>query len=110
MATTYTWKIDSMMTIDASAQEPNYVVSASYTLKGEDGEYTSEIQNTAFFEVGSETEFIPYASLTEEIVLGWIKGQLGESAVENYEFCINDQIQNKINPPVTPQQKPLPWN
>jgi len=110
MATTYTWKINSMTTIDASAEEQNYVVSASYTLKGEDGEYTSEIQNTAFFEVGSETEFIPYASLTEEIVLGWIKGQLGESAVENYLFCINDQIQSKINPPVTPQQQPLPWS
>ena len=110
MAVTYTWKIDSMMTIDASAQEPNYVVSASYTLEGEESGYTSEIQNTAFFEVGSETEFIPYSSLTEEIVLGWIKSQLGESAVENYEYCIADQIANKINPPVTPQQQALPWS
>lgn len=109
MATTYSWKVNSMMTIDASVSEPNYVVSAAYTVKGEDGEYTSEIQNTAFFEVGAETEFVPYADLTEEMVLGWIKEQLGESAVENYEYCINDQIQSKINPPVTPQQQPLPW-
>ena len=110
MATTYTWKIDSMMTIDASAQEPNYVVSAAYTLKGVDGEYSSEMQNTAFFEVGTETPFIPYADLTEEIVLGWVKEQLGADAIGNYEYCINDQIQNQINPPVTPQQQPLPWS
>lgn len=110
MATTYTWSVDQIRTLDASEDKQNFVVSVSYSIKGVDGEYTSEIQNTAFFEVGEETEFVPYADLTEEMVLGWIKGQLGESAVENYEYCINDQIQNKKTPPVTPQQQPLPWS
>ena len=109
MAVTYTWTVNSMMTLDASAEEPNYVVSVAYTLKGVDGDYSSEIQNTAFFEVGEAVDFTPYSDLTEEIVLGWVKDQLGPDAVGNYEYCIADQIANQINPPVTPQSQPLPW-
>lgn len=114
MAVTYTWKVTQMWVLDTDPATPEFVVQAAYTCAGEEtsgGEvYTSEIQNTAFFEMSPEQEnFIPYADLTNEIVIGWIKGQLGESGVENYEYCIADQIANKINPPVTPQTEPLPW-
>lgn len=114
MAVNYTWQVTQMWVLDTDPQTPEFVVQAAYTVLGEetvDGAlYTSEIQNTAFFEMDpSQETFIPYADLTNEIVIGWVKSQLGESGVENYEYCIADQIANKITPPVTPQTEPLPW-
>ena len=115
MAVNYTWQVTQMWVLDTDPQTPEFVVQAAYTVLGEetvDGAlYTSEIQNTAFFEMDpSQETFIPYADLTNEIVIGWVKSQLGESGVENYEYCIADQIANKITPPVTPHTEALPWS
>jgi len=103
----YSIIINSMSTID-TATESKYVVQINYTYKGVEGEYSSEINNSLFYEV-EEGTFVPYADLTQEIVDGWIKSSLGESGVENYEMCIADQIAMQINPPVSPQITPLPW-
>ena len=103
MATTYSWKVNSMMTIDASVSEPNYVVSAAYTVKGEDGEYTSEIQNTAFFEVGAETDYpVPGRVLTGEDArpIGHANRRGHEDVVEDHSAggqavdvgCLDDLI------------------
>lgn len=102
----YTWTINAMSVMQTP--DPNFVVQVSYTLQGEEQGYTSEIQNTAFF-TQSEGDFVPYDQLTEELVLGWVKAELGDDQIANYEYCIADQIANQINPPATPEQKPLPW-
>jgi len=114
MAVTYTWQVTQMWVLDTDPATPEFVVQAAYFCAGEETSggvvYTSEIQNTAFFEMKpDEPDFIPYADLTNEIVIGWIQAQLGPSGVENYEYCIADQIAAKINPPVTPHTEPLPW-
>ena len=104
----YSIIINSMSTID-TATESKYVVQINYTYKGVDGQYSSEINNSLFYEV-QEGTFVPYADLTQEIVEGWIKSSLGEGGVENYEYCIADQIAMQKNPPVTPEITPLPWS
>jgi hypothetical protein len=50
-------------------------------------------------------EFIPYASLTEAIVIGWIPSQ----AIENAQACVQGQIDSMITPPVSPANTALPW-
>jgi len=114
MAINYTWQVTQMWVLDTNPQTPEFVVQASYSVIGEETSggnvYTSEIQNTAFFEMNPEqTDFIPYADLTNEIVIGWVQAQLGENGVANYQDSIAGQINSQINPPVTPQQEPLPW-
>jgi hypothetical protein len=54
--------------------------------------------------------FIPYADLTNTIVIGWIENQLGEDGVNNIQACIDGMINSEINPPVSPQNTPLPPN
>jgi hypothetical protein len=54
--------------------------------------------------------FIPYADLTNTIVIGWIETQLGEDGVNNIQACIDGMINSEINPPVSPQNTPLPPN
>jgi hypothetical protein len=50
-------------------------------------------------------DFIPYDELTQEIVLNWIWNS-GVSK-EATEANVQQQIDNKINPPIV--SPPLPW-
>ena len=110
MATQYTWTITNLYTIDAGAQEPNYVVNALWQLQGVDGEHTASIDGNTQFEVNQDQpDFIPFAQLTEALVIGWVQEALGEQGVANFEANVQGQIDSQINPPVTPQNTPLPW-
>ena len=99
--------INSMYTVDTPS-ESNYVVQVNYTYKGSNGEYSSEINNSLFYAV-TEGNFTPYDQLTKEIVDGWVLSSLGEDGVLNYQECIADQIEMQINPPITPNEQPLPF-
>lgn len=106
--TTFTWAVDALYT-ETIADQQDYVVIANYTLVGVDGEYEASISNTARFSTESVGEFIPYADLTEAIVVGWIQDELGEDGVANLEACVQGQIDSLINPPVSPVLTPLPF-
>ena len=109
MATTYTWEVTNLYTVPAT-NEPDYVVTALYNVVGVDGDYSAELSNSAQFEViEDQPDFTPYADLTEAQVLGWIQTQLGTDGVANLEACIQGQIDSQINPPVSPENTPLPW-
>jgi hypothetical protein len=106
--TTYTWNVTALYT-QTEAGEQNYVVIANYTVIGVDGDYKSELSNISRFSTASISPFIPYQDLTEDIVIDWIQQDLGVDGVNNLEACIQGQIDSQINPPVTPQNTPLPW-
>ena len=106
--TTFTWAVTALYT-ETIADQQYYVVIANYTLVGVDGEYEASISNTARFSTESVSEFIPYADLTNEIVVGWIQEELGVDGVSNLEACIQGQIYSQINPPVAPVNTPLPF-
>ena len=110
MATTFTWSVNALYTVDAGAQEPNYVVNCLWTLAGVDGDYNASIDGNTQFEVNQEqTDFVPYAQLTEALVIQWVQEALGETGVANFEANVNGQIESQKNPPVAPQNTPLPW-
>lgn len=106
--TTYTWNVTSLYT-ETVAGEQNYVVIANYEVIGVDGQYTAGLSNIARFNTASVSPFIPYEDLTNDIVIGWIQTDLGVDGVSNLEDCIQGQIDSQINPPVVPQNTPLPW-
>ena len=104
----YTWKIKNLWTKTIDGQQ-DYVVIAAYDVTGVDGEFTSSLSNTAQFSTASVSSFVPYADLTEEIVLGWIQSELGENGVLSITACIEGQIESQKNPPTSPEITPLPW-
>jgi hypothetical protein len=108
MSTTYTWTIDNMYTV----QQPDsdYVVNVLWTLTGVDGTTTASIGGSTIFESNQSGTFIPYNQLTEAIVVGWVQAQLGEQGVANTEACVQGQIDSILNPPVSPENTPLPWS
>jgi hypothetical protein len=80
-----------------------------YNVTGVDGEFSSSLSNSASFSVKEGQEFIPYSELTQEIVLDWIKEELGENGLISITACIDGQIASQKNPPVSPENTSLPW-
>ena len=78
----YTWTIKNLWTKTVDGQQ-DYVVIAAYDVTGVDGEFSSSLSNTAQFSTESVSSFVPYAELTEEIVLGWIKADLEENGIHS---------------------------
>ena len=103
--TQFTTTIVSMYTLDTP--DPGYVVNAIWQVTGVSGEYTASIGgNTQFNSADQEGAYIPYASLTEATVIGWIP----ESAITSAQACVQGQIDSIITPPVSPEAQPLPWS
>jgi len=103
--TTFTTRITSMYTLNTPS--PDYVVNVLYEVTGVDGTYTASIGgNTQFNSADQEGAIVPYASLTESIVIGWIP----ESAITSAQACVQGQIDSMITPPVSPSNTALPWS
>jgi len=106
MAITYTTTINSMYCVQSP--QPDYVVNVLFTVSGTDGTHTASIDgNVALAVQESDPGFVPYAQLTQETVIGWINAQTDNQA--NYYANVDGQIESQINPPVVPQNTPLPW-
>ena len=106
--TTWTWTVTNLYTVQAP--NPNYVVNAIWTLTGTDGTNTASIGgNTQFAVQASDPNFVPYANLTNAIVVGWIQEALGPTGIANFEANVQGQINSIENPPVSPANTPLPW-
>jgi hypothetical protein len=102
--TTFTTRITAMYTLQQP--DPDYVVNALWEVTGVDGANTASIQgNTQFNSADQVGAFIPYDSLTEAIVVGWIP----EFQIVSAQQCVQGQIDSMITPPVSPANTPLPW-
>jgi hypothetical protein len=101
--TTFTTRITAMYTVQQP--DPNYVVNALWEVTGVDGTYTASIGSNTQFDSTNQTTFVPYASLTEALVISWIL----ENQINSAQACVQGQIDSLITPPVSPQNTPLPW-
>ena len=103
--TTFTTTITAMYTLQQP--DPNYVVNALWRVTGVSGTYTAHIDgNTQFNSADQQGEVVPYADLTEAIVIGWIPADAMASAQAN----VQGQINSMITPPVSPANTALPWS
>jgi hypothetical protein len=100
--TTFTTTINAMYTLDTP--DPGFVVNVLWTVTGVDGSNTASIGGNSQFTM-QEGTFIPYDQLTPQIVIGWIPPEQIASA----QACVQGQIDSMVNPPVSPQNTPLPW-
>lgn len=116
---TYSW---SFPVIDVYRQQGEYsdvVYNIHWILSGVDQTTSHSAQVYGIQSVPSYNpssgSFIPFESLTEEVVTSWVRSGMiytnaaGESVDRYYELTasIDTQIQDKINPPTL--QLPPPW-
>ena len=98
MTTTYTWHIAQLERETADG----YVFTAHYTVDANDDTYSAGAYGSIGFE-RPEEDMIPFADLTEEIVIGWVKERLD---VEQIEAALQNQLDEQRHPS---KASGLPW-
>jgi hypothetical protein len=98
MAISYNWSINQMERLTTDG----FVVTVHYNVSATDGDYSASTYGTCGYTQESET-FVPYADLTQAIVVGWVKETLGQETVE---ASLQSQIDAQKNPV---QQSGMPW-
>lgn len=111
MAITQKWKINALDCYPDVDGETDVVFTAHWSLTAEDffgGEpVTGYVYGSQGLVHNAKGPFIPYANLTEELVVDWVKKAMGDETVLAHETAVVQQIENQKNPPVvTPT---LPW-
>ena len=93
MSTTNTWKIAQLERETADG----YVFTAHYTVDANDGTYSAGAYGSVGFE-RPET-LVPYADLTEEMVVGWVKAAIGgDDKVAEVEAALQAQLDEQAAP------------
>jgi hypothetical protein len=96
--TVFTWHIAQLERETADG----YVFTAHYTIDANDGTYKAGAYGSIGFE-RPEEDMIPFADLTEEIVIGWVKERLD---VEQIEAALQSQLDEQRHPS---KASGLPW-
>ena len=101
MATVYSWKIANL----ERETEDGFVFTAHYTINAEDGTYSAG----AYGSIGLERPetLIPFDSLTEEMVVDWVKEKLGEEQVQAIADALQAQLDEKHAPT---KAAGVPWS
>jgi hypothetical protein len=98
MATTYQWNVVQMNRLTSDG----FVVTVHYTVNAVDGDFTASTYGTVGY-TQEDKSYTPFANLTKEQVIGWVKDSLGQETVEE---SLAAQIEAQKNPV---QETGLPW-
>jgi len=91
--------------MERKLDEIGTVYTVHYTVtRFRDGEQAGAYGSLGF--EAPEADAIPYPQLTEEIVVGWVKDQLGEEKVTEIDAALDAQIAEKLAPT---KAAGIPW-
>ena len=98
--TTFTWNIANLERETADG----FVFTVHYTVNAFNDTYSSG----AYGSIGLERpdNLIPFANLTEEIVVGWVKEKFGTEKVAEIEAALQAQLDEQAAPT---KASGLPW-
>lgn len=99
---TYDWTVARLDCLPST----EIVVQVHWRCTATDGAYSASLAGAIAFAVPDEPE-TPYAELTQEQVIGWVKGQLGLERVDEIETDLASQVDALADPPVIAPS--LPW-
>jgi len=97
---TATWHIANLERETADG----FVMTAHYTVTAEDGTYSSGAYGSLGFE--RPDKLIPYADLTEEMVIGWVQDAFGAEKVTEILAALQAQLDEQRHPS---KASGLPW-
>jgi hypothetical protein len=100
MATTFTWGIANLERETADG----FVLIAHWTLSAADGTYASSAYGSLGFE--RPDKLIPYADLTEQMVIGWVQDAFGAEKVTEISAALQAQLDEQRHPS---KASGVPW-
>jgi hypothetical protein len=112
MALTCEWKVTGMK-IASGDDLTDVVVRVYFNVLGEDGNGNQgAYSGGATFNLATidPNQFTPYADLTEEQVIGWIKTTVIGTLNDYAEECIQDEINNSTTTQTYVGEGDFPWS
>jgi len=107
MPTTYNWSVIQMDAYPERDGKTDVVFTIHWTLSGSEAGFVGSAYGAQNVTIDLDAPFTPYADLTQEQVIGWVKAAMGAERVTAIETGVANQINEQIVPSVvTP---PLPW-
>ena len=104
MSTTYTWSINTLERTTADG----IVYCVHFTVVAANETYSSSGYGDVPLEAPAEGDtVIPYADLTEEVVLGWAKDALGAEKVKALEARLQVELDEQAAPT---RAAGIPWS
>jgi hypothetical protein len=101
MSTTFTWSIS---TLERNVAD-GVVTVVHYTVDAIDDTYKAGAYGSVGLEEGDT--IIPYADLTEEVVIGWVKDKLGgDEKVAKIQASLQAQLDEQRTPT---RANGIPW-
>lgn len=101
---TYTWQIAQLDCAPSYEGLQDYVVNVHWRYGAQFESYYTDMYGSQSFAEVAGPDFIPYADLTKEIVIGWLEGSMD---VPEMEIQLANTIESLVNPPII--VLPLPW-
>ena len=94
MANTYNWVIASLDAKIAEGDLSNVIETVHWRLQATDGEHTADVYGSVGLEA-PEGDFIPYESLTQADIEGWLEAKLDVASLKE---GLDAQIEAIKNP------------
>jgi hypothetical protein len=102
METVFNWRVENLERETAEG----VVFTVHYTISAKDGTYSSGAYGSLGLEPPDPETMIPFAQLTEEIVVGWVKEKLTEEKVAEIESALQAQLDGQHAPS---RASGVPW-
>jgi len=105
MIVTYNWDCKTVDAYPLVGEDPDVVYNVHWIVTGvsdqldpQGNPYQARSISTQVLSTDDITDFIPFEDLTNEIVVEWTKGAMGEEEVASIEANIQSQINLLITP------------
>ena len=117
MAFTYTWNFDPLEVTYSSASLDNVVTTVHWQYQaategtsslGVSGSFVERSIGTVGLDPVASADFVAYASLTEDLVEGWVTASLGEETVTQLREGVSGSLASQLNP-TTGTNLARPW-
>lgn len=102
-----TWSVNQLTCYPTAEGQTDVAFQAAWTITGTDGTFFASAYSTVPLTYVAGSPYTPYADITSDMAVGWVKGALGADTVAAYEASMDSQIEAQINP--TQVVLPLPW-
>lgn len=101
------WKIAQLDCYPEFEGHADVVFTAHWRVEATDGDYNASVYGTIGLTLDTKSPYTPYADLTEEQVVGWVKDAMGNEQVLAIGENLANQIADQKNPKVV--SPALPW-
>lgn len=101
--TTFTWRINTLERTTADG----IVTTVHYTVDASDGTYKAGAYGSIGLEPPADGEALPYADLSEDLCIEWVKNALGAEQVAQVEAALQAQLDEQRAPS---KAQGLPWS